>query len=380
MSRRGENIFKRKDGRWEARYIHHYENGKAKYHSLYGATYMEAKAKKNAALQAVLGVRAYLLPGQSCNFENLAEAWLSDVKYSVKESTYTRYYRIVSRYLIPHLEGKALEKMDQKYLTDLTGILLATGGTSGRALSPKTVTDILCVLKSILRYGSENDLPCPGFSRVKYPSKKGRGAKILTEEARMKIEEKLLRSDDHVSLGILFTLFTGVRIGELCGLKWSDIDFVNDTVHICRTVERITDLNPDTSKKTKVVITEPKTQSSIRIIPLPGFLVEYLKMRRGSGDCYLLTGRRKFTEPHQYYMRYRSFLKRNSIDHHTFHTLRHTFATRCVEMGFDTKSLSEILGHASITTTLSVYVHPSMQQKKVQMEKLTPFANSLSNL
>ncbi len=145
MSRRGENIFKRKDGRWEARYIHHYENGKAKYHSLYGATYMEAKAKKNAALQAVLGVRAYLLPGQSCNFENLAEAWLSDVKYSVKESTYTRYYRIVSRYLIPHLEGKALEKMDQKYLTDLTGILLATGGTSGRALSPKTVTDILCV-------------------------------------------------------------------------------------------------------------------------------------------------------------------------------------------------------------------------------------------
>ena len=140
-----------------------------------------------------------------------------------------------------------------------------------------------------------------------------------------------------------------------------------------RTVERIADLNPNSSKKTKVVITEPKTQSSIRIIPLPKFMMDYLKQRRCDNDCYLLTGRRKFTEPHQYYMRYKRFLKRNSIDHHTFHTLRHTFSTRCVEMGFDTKSLSEILGHASITTTLSIYVHPSLQQKKAQMEKLTPY-------
>ncbi len=97
-----------------------------------------------------------------------------------------------------------------------------------------------------------------------------------------------------------------------------------------------------------------------------------MERQRCGADCYLLTGKRKHTEPHQYYVRYQKYLARNKIDRHTFHTLRHTFATRCVEMGFDTKSLSEILGHSSITTTLSVYVHPSMQQKKAQMEKLTP--------
>ena len=373
MSRKGENIFKRKDGRWEARYIHHYEEGKAKYHSLYGATYSEAIEKKMAAVQITMGLRPHKLPEALCTFEDLAEAWLCDVKYNVKESTFTRYHRIVICYLFPNLKGKLLQRIDQKCLNNLTGTLLDSGGKSGRALSPKTVTDILCVLKSILRYGADNDFPCPGYSRLKYPAKKGRATTILTDEIRIKIEEKLLKSEDQVSLGILFTLFTGVRIGELCGLRWADIDFVNHTVHISRTVERIADLNPNSLKKTKVVITEPKTQSSIRVIPLPKFMMDYLRQRRCDNDCYLLTGKQKFTEPHQYYMCYKRFLKRNAIDHHTFHTLRHTFATRCVEIGFDTKSLSEILGHANITTTLSIYVHPSLQQKKVQMEKLTPY-------
>ncbi len=159
---------------------------------------------------------------------------------------------------------------------------------------------------------------------------------------------------------------------ELCGLRWEDIDFASGTVHIRRTVERIADLDRQAQHKTKVIISEPKTENAVRVIPLPGFLVKLLSDRRKSDDCYLLTGTPGPTEPHRYYVQYRRFLQRNGIDHHTFHALRHTFATRCVELGFDTKSLSEILGHSNVTTTLKYYVHPTLQQKKAQMELLAP--------
>lgn len=371
MARKGENIFKRKDGRWEARYIHHYENGKAKYRYVYGSTYREVKAKRTAE-QSMAGSSRSILSGRAEPFAVLAEAWLGDVRGTVKESTYTRYHRIVMKYLLPLLKQEALEKIDQKYLSRMTAVLLARGGTDGAALAPKTVTDILCVLKSILNYGKENHFCCPDIGRLKYPQGKSRPSRTLTEESRKKLEQCLLMSDDDVSLGILFTLFTGVRIGELCGLRWSDIDFGNGAVSICRTVERIADLSPDAPGKTKVILSVPKTESSFRVIPLPDFLLGYLKVRRRNGDCYLLTGNRTYTEPHQYYVRYRKYLERNAIGSYPFHTLRHTFATRCIETGFDTKSLSEILGHSSIHTTLSIYVHPSMQQKRAQMEKLAP--------
>lgn len=371
MARKGENIFKRKDGRWEARYIHHYENGKAKYRYVYGSTYREVKAKRTAE-QSMSGSLCRVQTGRLETFPVLAKAWLGDIRDTVRESTYTRYYRIVEKYLLPFLEETALEKIDQKYLNGITAALLARGGTGGAALAPKTVTDILCVLKSILNYGKENHFCCPDIGRLKYPQGKSRPSRTLTEESRRKLERCLLTSDDDVSLGILFTLFTGVRIGELCGLRWSDIDFGNAVVSICRTVERIADLSPDTPGKTKVILSGPKTESSFRVIPLPDFLLNYLKERRRSGDCYLLTGSRTYTEPHQYYVRYRKYLEQNAIGSYPFHTLRHTFATRCVETGFDTKSLSEILGHSSIHTTLSIYVHPSMQQKREQMERLAP--------
>lgn len=371
MSQRGENIFKRKDGRWEARYIHHYEDGKAKYRYLYGATYSEVKAKKRAELAMPENTRLPTVKQRS-TFGELGKLWLGEIKIAVKESTYTRYHRIVTKYLFPQLENQFLFKMDVRCLNRLTETLLAEGGCRKKPLSPKTVTDILCVLKAILKYGKENDYPCPNPSNLKYPQKEPRSVKILDDKDRAEIEKCLLDSEDTTSLGIIFTLFTGVRIGELCGLRWEDIDFNTSTVCIRRTIERITNLNPNARSKTKVIISKPKTENSVRVIPLPSFLAEYLEKRRCSADCYLLTGNNRFTEPHQFYVRYQKYLQRHNIDKYTFHTLRHTFATRCVELGFDTKSLSEILGHSSITTTLSIYVHPTLQQKKAQMERLTP--------
>lgn len=377
MPRKGENIFKRKDGRWEARYIHHYEDGKPKYRYLYGSTYSEAKAKKAAEL-ALRGDAWIPSPKKQETFEMLALLWLKDIKISVKESTFTRYNRIIVKYLIPRLRGQPLAKLNSQCLNGLTETLLREGGAENGPLSAKTVTDILCVLKSILKYGRENHFPCPNTSGLKYPQKTSPKAKYLTDENRTKLENMLLYSEDTTSLGIIFSLFTGVRIGELCGLRWGDIDFTSSVVTISRTITRIADLDPKTPTRTKVIVSEPKTGSSVRTIPLPTFLLEYLLRQRRADDIYLLTGTGKFTEPHQYYVRYQKFLERHQMDRCTFHALRHSFATGCVERGFDTKSLAEILGHASITTTLAVYVHPTLQQKKLQMERWNPACLSRS--
>lgn len=186
------------------------------------------------------------------------------------------------------------------------------------------------------------------------------------------LESLLFGAEDTTSLGILLSMFLGLRIGEVCGLRWGDIDFESQTVKIARTVERIADTSPTAQHRTKVIISEPKTEKSIRTIPLPVFLTEYIQKQRKANSVYLLSENHHFIEPHCFYLRYKKFLRRNHIPDYTFHALRHTFATRCVEAGFDIKSLAEILGHASVTTTMMFYVHPSMETKRSQMELLSP--------
>ncbi len=366
MPRKGENIFHRKDGRWEARYIARYEGGRARYRSVYALTYAEAKQKRaqeSADLHA--GVRGPSFPA-------LAEAYLSAIQSHVKESTYTRYRRNVDRYLIPRLGNQNPARIGAAALARLPQELLTSGGAQGGPLSPKTVTDLLCLLKAIFRFGRACGWACPPAGGLKPPPRAGKAPQILCLEDQIRLEEQLLHSEDETSLGILFTLFTGLRIGELCGLKWGDLDFDAGTVTVRRTVERIADLDPHTAAKTKVVLSAPKTASSFRVIPLPGFLLEYMAAHRRREGDYLLTGGPDYTEPHQFYIRYRKYLLRAGVGPYTFHALRHTFATACVEKGFDVKSLSEILGHASVSTTLSIYVHPSLRAKKRQMDLLSP--------
>ena len=192
---------------------------------------------------------------------------------------------------------------------------------------------------------------------------------ILSPETIRRIVKALESYDENVRIGIIFTLYTGIRIGELCGLRWSDIDFDNGYIYIRRTIERIA--NTDAGRnKTKVIISEPKTDNSIRIIPMPNELVGFIKQYHKTDDTYLLTGTCKYTEPHSFYMRYKTFLRKNDLGDYTFHELRHTFATRCVDLGFDIKSLSEILGHSDVRTTMNLYVHPTLQMKKRQMDML----------
>ena len=369
MARRGENIFKRKDGRWEARVLEYRENGSKAYRSLYGKRYTEVKAKKEEYYGAV---HQATVPAAKkfATFAYLAESWLTSVKGTIKESSYTRYYRNVHSYLIPSIGKYAISKIDSTLVGRMKDEMLSCGGKRGEGLSEKTVSDIFSTLKMILLFASEQGYPAMNIAFVRNPRRKKKEPAIIPKETLDCLEEALLHSDENICLGILLTLHTGIRNGELCGLRWSDFNFRASTVQIYRTVERISDLDPLAGQKTKVIISEPKTDTSRRTIPLPRALCRYMKEHCGEDSHYLLTGTDKPSEPHTLYVRYERFLRRNGFEGYTFHALRHTFATRGVESGFDAKSLSEILGHSDVTTTLRCYVHPSMEQKRKQMENM----------
>lgn len=309
---------------------------------------------------------------KTATFQETAIQYLADIRISVKESTYTRYHRYVHKYLMPHFGDVPLKEMDCFCINRFTELLLSSGGIRGEGLSSKTVSDVLCVLKAILKFARLNGYPCAAIDGIRYPPRKKQNIRILSAENRFLLEQFVIEAKESTQLGILLSLFTGLRIGEICGLRWGDIDLSAGTLSVCRTVERISNLSSDSDKRTKVIISEPKTNTSFRVIPLPGFLEQILREAMKEPDKYVLTGSTDPIEPHTFYMRYRKFMRQNNLDGYTFHALRHTFATRCVEVGFDTKTLSEILGHANISTTLAIYVHPTLEQKRICMEKLAP--------
>ena len=182
---------------------------------------------------------------------------------------------------------------------------------------------------------------------------------------RKRLESYLLHNQNNTNISVLLCLFTGLRVGELCGLKWSDIDFQNGTVSVCRTVQRI-----NKHGKSEVAIGSPKSKSSVRIVPVPDFVLTILKAQRKSDDFYIITGTCKPTEPRTMQNRFKAILKICGIRNVNFHLLRHTYATVCIENGFDPKTLSKLLGHADASITLNRYVHSSMQMKKNYVSRL----------
>lgn len=371
MARKGENIYKRKDGRWEARYIHHYENGKAKYRYLYGASYTEVKYKRLEEITRNEKINVSKIK-RFAVFDEICNKWLNARKNDIKESTYARYLSIINLYIIPTFKNQKLISINAEKHKKLYESLKSR-------LADKTVSDIMCVFKSIWKFGIENGYPCCEFTLPSVKVNHTRKINTMPPKTLEKVEFALMKDISTVNAGIILALFAGIRIGEICGLKWGDIDFDNGFICIRRTVERIHNLDYRSQLKTKVVISTPKTDNSARIIPLPVFVLEYLEKLRKSDEKYVLTSSTKNTEPHTYYSRYKTFLRKNKIEDYTFHELRHTFATQCVEKGFDVKSLSEILGHADIKTTMNLYVHPTLQMKRKQMELLKLSGCSPSN-
>lgn len=371
MARHGENIRKRKDGRWEARVIcGHQTNGRARYKYLYGRTYDEVRKRKNELIMGSVSYRTTVTARKE-TVETLLMEWLDSIENHVKESTMAKYQFYVRTHIIPEigqiflidLTSEDIEKFKNRKLTD--GRVDKKGG-----LAPKTVTDLLAVLKLALAYGEEKRYFVQGQLKIRNPRQVRPQIHILTQEEQRRLLENVLYQDEFSHLGIVIALYAGLRIGEICALRWEDIDLAHGTLRVCRTIMRITNYNSDDSGKTKIIIERPKTQCSNRLIPIPEFLKEYLSRYQKNAQDYVITGKKTFMEPRNYYRKYKHIMKACNLEDFTFHALRHTFATRCIEQGFDVKSLSEILGHADVSITMQRYAHPSMNLKRYYMEKL----------
>ncbi len=373
MPRKGENITRRKDGRWEARVICAYdENHHAQYRYLYGRTYAEAKAKKEAVRADILH-HALSLPPHIRSFAELFEEFLLHKQNTVKAATWIHYRHLIAAYLPASLQELPLGKFSPPLIERCAETLLRTGGQQGQGLSPKTVRDVLSLLRSVLEYGIRRGYLPANAADFSLPRRPPVKIVLPSEEELRILEAYASEGEDGFRLGLYLSLYTGLRIGELCALRWSDVDLAAAELHVCRTLRRVSLPAPTASRRTEVVITAPKTSSSMRTVPLPAFVVAHLTAhhrRLSDPTAYILTDTSAYIEPSNCYMRYTRLLRQLGLRHYSFHTLRHTFATRCAERGFDAKSLSEILGHADIRMTLDRYVHPSMELKRRHMESL----------
>lgn len=373
MSRTGENIYKRKDGRWEARYISSYdEYGKAKYKYLYSRTYKEVKEK---LINAQNRFDIFVQQDKGAEKYNywLGE-WLQTKKIRIKDSSFIRYRNLIQNHISPHLGNYPISKISTELMKKYARNQLHQGRVDGRGgLSPKTITDIFAIIKESFKYAQSRGVfvQC-SFEYITFKkNKQEMRALNCTEEQRLL--SVLFDEIDCYKLGVFICLYTGIRIGELCALQWKDISISDKTVKIERTMQRIQNNEADSVKKTTIIITEPKSDCAKRTIPLPDFVIEVLIPFVASPTAFVLSNSCKtFVEPRTMQNRFKSYIESGGIYKANFHALRHTFATRCVEVGFDIKSLSEILGHSSVKITLDKYVHSSMALKRNNMEKLKP--------
>ena len=299
---------------------------------------------------------------EKVTFENLSNDWLEYKKPTIKESSYLNYKFTISNKFMDEFGDMNVNCLLAYNFNSLVTELM-------ESLSPKTVKDIMTVLKSILKYGEIKYDVNFKTSLISTPNPSGKEVEVFTEKDRKKLENYCIESNELKDIGVMISLYTGLRIGEVCALKWKNLDFENKCIKVTHTLQRVY----EGKNKTKVLYDKPKTKKSIRTIPMAKVLYDKLKplSKQFSKDAFVLTGdEEKYIEPLGYRYTYKKILDDCGIEYKKYHILRHTFATRCIAVGMDIKSLSEILGHANVSITLNIYVHSSFETKNKFINKL----------
>lgn len=304
-------------------------------------------------------------------FKEWAEEWLVHKKAYVKESTYANYSVAMKNQIIPAIGEEAVEDIGSVRVQSLVSVWIEHGRVDGRGgLSIKTIKDLVSVLKMCIRdYAKYQGIKLSPLD-INFPvSKKLNCLDILSKSQQQKLLDEIQKNMGYEELGYALSLYTGMRIGEICALQWGDIDMETRCITVNKTLQRIymKELRKDAKikGKTKIIITTPKSAKSVRKIPISDALYKLLARKTVSDrEWYLLTGSLKYMEPRLYRKHYQKFLNEHQIDYIRFHGLRHTFATRCIEKGADHKVVSELMGHSSVNLTLSLYVHPQWEEKK----------------
>lgn len=288
----------------------------------------------------------------------IAVAWKEYKRPYVKQSTMAAYVLILENHIIP-----CFGDSDSLHEKEVQAFVLQK---LEKGLSIKSVKDILIVLKMVMKYGVKNEWMNYYEWDIKYPTTSAnKELEVLSVAHRRAILNYIQSHFTFTGLGIYISLSTGLRIGEICALKWSDVNVADGIITVSRTIERIYIIDGE-KKHTELVINTPKTQNSCRAIPMSKELLAMIKPLKKvvNDDFYVLTNDEHPTEPRTYRNYYNKLMTRLGIPKLKYHVARHSFATRCIEAGCDYKTVSVLLGHSNISTTLNLYVHPNMEQKK----------------
>ncbi len=365
--RNAMNIYKRKDGRFEGRIPIGYDNnGKIKYKYLYAKSLTDIKEKM---------LYAYSDVGNSeqsvCDktFKELCEEWLASAKLRVKHSSYCCYEKLINKHVIPYFGNIGYGELSTPIINEFSEHKLKFGKVNGfGGLSAKSVHDILVVMRSVAKYAEREYGYRNPMRNISMPKSESKEAEVFNKDERGRLQNYLQSNLTESNLGILLTMYSGLRIGELCALTWNDIDFQSGIIRVSKAVQRVA--GGLSGLKTKVAVTSPKSKTSVRDIPVPAFVLELLKQNKRLDGSYILSGTTKPVEPRTMQNRFKAVLKECGVRSANFHLLRHTYATVCIESGFDAKTVSELLGHSSVNITLNRYVHSSMEMKKKCVDRL----------
>lgn len=298
-------------------------------------------------------------------FTEVVQLWKTDKKLYVKNSTFSAYVLLLENHLLP-VFGKYDEEVTEPEVQKFVHQKLAQG------LSQKSIKDILIVMKMVLKFGAKNRWLSYNPFEIQYPTvRENQSIEVLSRANQKKVMNYIQEHFTFRSLGIYICLSSGIRIGEICALTWEDIDTENGTIHIRKTIQRIYMIE-DGNRRTELLLDTPKTKNSIREIPMSRELLRMLKPFKKivNPSFFVLTNDAKPTEPRTYRSYYKNLMRDLEIPELKFHGLRHSFATRCIESNCDYKTVSVLLGHSNISTTLNLYVHPNMEQKKKAIDQM----------
>ena len=303
-------------------------------------------------------------------YKDWLDEWLTNyIKPSSKDKTYKRYVNVVEKHLVPKLGNYELTEITplvvQKYITEL---LQCGNLKNGKGLSPNSVNSMIVVIQGSMEMSFVLGLtPRYEMDKLKRPKVAEKEVEVFSPNEQKKLEAAVMSDKRSKMKGVMLCLYTGLRIGELLALEWTDVDFQHMEITVSKTCHDGTDEN---GKYTRITET-PKTENSRRVIPFPRQLLPMLReMKKDSISPYVISGNAAVLSVRSYQRSFELLLKKLGIERRGFHALRHTFATRAIECGMDVKSLSEILGHKNPTITLKRYVHSLMEHKRELMNKL----------
>ena len=351
------NIYYRQDGRFEGRILKGKREGKRKYQYFFGKTREEVRNKMEHY--------HYRTNKNQCCSKPLAiliEDWFFNIRHQIKESTMANYRMKIAKHILPTFGKMPIDSIHSNEIYKFIDCKKKLG------LSNRYISDILVLMKSIFKYAYKTYKIDNIMDGIVMPKKHRVEIRILNDDEDKKLCDILAQKNDLTSIGIYLSRVTGLRIGELCALKWGNIDIEQGIISVNKTLQRIQVKNR--LCKTKLMLAEPKSESSKRKIPIPKCVLELLKNNRGYNDNYILSNKKKPIEPRTIQYRFAKILKNGNLPSVHFHAIRHFFATNCIKLGFDVKALSEILGHSNVSITLDRYVHSSFEQKAEYMNRI----------